>query len=1070
MDVNNIIIKITSEADLDEAQRQLKNLTDQSDALEREMLALKDAEKEDAKSIKSLGLEASKLGKRLKENRDYYRGERANLKSANDERKKSIKSLESQIKSYKTLQGQSGKVVTQLRAMQERLMEMEDAGEFGSEAFINLSIAAGELENRIDDTRQRIRVLASDTKEMDAIMGLGDGLAGAFYAATSGAELFGDDIEGLQEAFYKVQAAMSVVNGVQQVFNALNKDSAAMVVLNTALNKLRERQAKKNAVATNVDRRSSEGNTAAMGAQSIATGVLTKAQHSLNAAMKANPIGFIIGVVMAAVAAFKALASVFSSLTGSQNSYKKASEELERVEAQNANGAAMRALKRQQQIQKTSEDEDEELRKARERNASELEMAEIKEKYAKKNAEQTKKWSEEEIKRRQEEVNKAKEAMDAAKEEYKTSGGLFARESRKQKRYEKWIETQEKYAEKIQAVADAERENTEAIKASKDATEALQRARENLSRQLEQTNIDLMRDGAAKEIAQIKFNYEERLKEYQGEGEDETKMRVALEKMQQKEINEVRRKYARQRINTQNETLVQERQNLLNSMAKGGLEEAYQKELQLTKEIYEAEAQAQIDSLDKRELGERLYNAKVVAIKQDLADKIKQIDDQEANRQNEIAKRRTEIAIAEAEAEANALDGSESIERQVQVWDRYYAEREAQIRQNAAIEKASIQASIDTEEVKADKIRQLELNMQAEITQNASDEAEKRIEIESRYLDELERNVTKTQDAVDRAQGGSKIKALDENYKAQMALYEAQQEELEKKYLKKKSISFQEYKQQEFEITKAIADAEYQYQSDRIEAITDVIEKALDNMQQVSDLAFEAIGNSIQAQIDQLDEMYTTDWEEAQKNADKKYITEKEYQKKKAELEKKQAKYAKAQALINAAINTALAITAALTQAPPASYVMAALSAAMGAAQIAVIASKPLAQYEKGRKGGEGEYAIVGEKGAELMYVPRGASIVPHNKIANQEAWAAYGVPKLNVPELPSADSESLRNAAILSAVTLSIDYDKLGEAVAHNIPRQNPVTVNVDRSGVSVNNGHGTHTHLNRKYAGTWN
>lgn len=252
---NNIIIKITSEANLDAAQKQMKELTERAKEQEQAMRDLSDVEKQDAESIKQLGLSQEQLAKALKKNKDYYRELKDQKKAETAETKKSIKELENQVKSYKTLNGQSGRMVTQLRAMREQLMRMEEAGEFGTQAFMDLSIAAGQLEDQIGDTQQRIRVLASDTKEIDAVMGLGDGLAGSFYIATSAVELFGGEMEGLQEAFYKVQAAMSIVSGVQQVFNALNKDSAAMVVLNTALAKLFAKSKKDTAVATLQDQR-----------------------------------------------------------------------------------------------------------------------------------------------------------------------------------------------------------------------------------------------------------------------------------------------------------------------------------------------------------------------------------------------------------------------------------------------------------------------------------------------------------------------------------------------------------------------------------------------------------------------------------------------------------------------------------------------------------------------------------------------------------------------------------------------------------------------------------------------
>lgn len=80
---------------------------------------------------------------------------------------------------------------------------------------------------------------------------------------------------------------------------------------------------------------------------------------------------------------------------------------------------------------------------------------------------------------------------------------------------------------------------------------------------------------------------------------------------------------------------------------------------------------------------------------------------------------------------------------------------------------------------------------------------------------------------------------------------------------------------------------------------------------------------------------------EAQYNAEVEAM-DSEYDAKQEELQLKQAKRQKQMQLVQAIINTALGITAALATVPPASYVMAALNAAMGAAQIALIASTPI--------------------------------------------------------------------------------------------------------------------------------
>lgn len=75
-------------------------------------------------------------------------------------------------------------------------------------------------------------------------------------------------------------------------------------------------------------------------------------------------------------------------------------------------------------------------------------------------------------------------------------------------------------------------------------------------------------------------------------------------------------------------------------------------------------------------------------------------------------------------------------------------------------------------------------------------------------------------------------------------------------------------------------------------------------------------------------------------------------------------KAAAQQALINGALGATMALA---TQAPPASYIMAGVTLAMGIAQsVAIMSKDPVPKYWMGRQGGKAEYAIRDEMGAEI--------------------------------------------------------------------------------------------------------
>ena len=939
---NDIFIKITGEAQLDEAQKQLQKLTKRAEELEIEMSQMQTAYENEAVAIKKQNKSREEEAAELLKLKQSFRDIKSERKAEASAVKKSIKDLTDSIKAYKTLQGQTGRAVQQLRAMREELMRMEEDSKFGSEAFVNLSIAAAKLEDQIGDTQQRIRILASDTKNLDAVMSAGDGLAGSFYIATSAAEVFGDDLEGLQQAFYKVQAALSIVNGLQQVNNALNRESEINVVLGTKLSNL---------------------DAVAKAKQAVAAGTATVAQRALNAAMKANPMGVILTVMVALVGVFTAFSDkievfgkgmriAFDGFLGKiSKSYKHASdlkrtlEELERVSTNTGRALDNWAIVNEQNLVKISKAEAEEMNAAKKRHASSLEMNKIELKYLEQRRDEAIRYANQAIPEIKKEIDLQKRAI----EDQRKRVNDFAKGSSKRLEEEKKLaDFENQYYDLVRKQMSLDEMRANARQAVTDKEQENADLRISMEREAQQGIINAMREGKEKELAQLELDYKEQRKAAKGNNE----LLIALKTKYEKDKAEIEKNWA----NRTNSAVV-ERLRLESEADKTNLDKK--------EKYYRADAEAKVQALDKMKMTEQEYANAVTEIYTNLDDNLRSLDEERANR------------------------------------------------------------LVQTYATAADKAAH----------------------------------------AAERAQGPGRLAALKANLDAQLDLYDAQKAQLDAQW-KSGVISYEDYEQQKWEITKAAVDARVQYETDALQTIADGFSTALGYIQQISDLAFDALSSSVQAELDAFDKMYTTDWEEAQKNADKKYMTEKAYEKKKAALQEKQAKYQKTQAIINAAIQTALAIVTTLAQlgATPWGIAASVIAGAMGAAQMAVIASKPLAQYAKGRKGGKGEYALVGEKGPEIMYVPGGASIVPNSLVATPEAW-----PKFGVPELPHANTDVLRYAAEQTSFGASIDYDRMGASVAEHLPKQRNVTVNVDRSGVHILDGGNSHTYLNAKYNGSW-
>jgi hypothetical protein len=202
---------------------------------------------------------------------------------------------------HKSLKGE-------LRQLKAAMAELEEAGGGDTQEFINMAVRAGQLEDQIGDVSARVKVLASDTKYLDAGVEAVTALAGGFAAAQGAVALFGAENEDANKVIQKVTGAMAVLQGIQAVATALNKDSTLSVLLNT--------QAKASAaVAT----------TALAGAEVAeagATVAATEATEGFTAALLTNPVtAIVVGItaLVAALIAFSGGASDAEKATRSLN-------------------------------------------------------------------------------------------------------------------------------------------------------------------------------------------------------------------------------------------------------------------------------------------------------------------------------------------------------------------------------------------------------------------------------------------------------------------------------------------------------------------------------------------------------------------------------------------------------------------------------------------------------------------------------------------------------------------------------------------------------------------------------
>lgn len=979
---SNIIIKITSEADLTDAQLQIKDLQDESKRLQKEMQELSRIEKEDADSIKQLNLSVESQNKALKQNEQYYR----DLKKAKQEEvnanEKSIQSLKKATSTYNALNGATNKTMMRIRELREALMEMEMAGDTSSQAFIDMSVEAAKLQDQMGDTSAQIRILASDTKGIDAMIDVAGGLTGVFSATTSAVALLTDENEALQKAFLKVQAAMAVLNGIQQVANTLNKDSAANVVLRTTLTKLFSRAKKEETVAETTNTTATVANTAATNAGTAATTAATTATKGFTKALLQNPVMLVVAALALLVGGLMAAYEWFKEGAKEAREYEKALEAFEKAQIKQAiemskinkeRVDALNALKKaehdyEQEANKNNDSEEKRLKKS-------IEFAKQREDIMIKSLNAEKKAL-------QDSFDELTEKKKKAEAQYNAVGSL--------ENYIKMRDATIEYNESLQrqneiiaelAIIDQERLRLEEEQKNK----LIEKKREERD-----MRISLMKEGSKKEIAEINARYDDEEKVIRAKYGYNTTLIKGLEEKRQKEIQAVRDKSTNEFLKLEDEYNV-----LLAEIASA--ENPFNKTLDIVE--VKAKATAAINEIQR------------------------QIEDLNANGgENSVEM----IRNLNAEIKRIETDTNQTVKG---------------LEHEAFEEKKNI-ANIELQQ---------EINKNNSILQN-----EKLKTSEKKHLIQETSNMVLQQIS-------NEMSVNDNAYQQGLISYET--------YLQNKVALEEKYNTEIANAQKALQAQEQQAISEKMQ----IAELALQTLGQIADEIFGAIQDKISREMEALDEMYTTDAEEAKNNANKKYISEKELENKKLELKRKAAAAEKAQAIFSIGLNTAMAIMRIWADVPKVDFgattiAMTAAAAALGAVQLAVALSKPLPQYAKGRKGGKGEYALVGEKGAELMYIPQGASIIPNNKLERPDTWGDYGIPKANIPQLNTISPEQLAMTMMLGMN--AIDYNRLGKAVADNIkiPQQNAVSVNIDRGGISVTNKGETHTCLNKKYSAQWN
>ena len=222
----------------------------------------------------------------------------------------SVRKAEESVKEFHRSIGNYSSATAELKDLTKQLIDLERAGQRDTAAFREMRQRAAELKDTIADTKAEIKTMASDTRTIDGLVGSVNLLANAYQVTEGALVLLGENSEEWKETMVKLQAIMAVTSGIQEIQNLLQKESAAMMFLNSVQTK---------------------SAAAAQGIYAFATGGATAATKAFRIALLATGVGALVVGIAALAGAFGDLSSSVEDETEKQIASNAALEKAKKI-------------------------------------------------------------------------------------------------------------------------------------------------------------------------------------------------------------------------------------------------------------------------------------------------------------------------------------------------------------------------------------------------------------------------------------------------------------------------------------------------------------------------------------------------------------------------------------------------------------------------------------------------------------------------------------------------------------------------------------------------------------------
>lgn len=205
----------------------------------------------------------------------------------------------------------------QVKSLEREYVNLATSGEQSEQFLRDFKNAVGEAKDSANDLRESIKLAASDTRQLDVLIGAGQAIAGGFAIAEGAAAVFGDENEDLQKTLVKLNGVMAILNGLQAIQNELKKKDNIVTGIQIGLQK----------------------------AYAFAVGTSTGAMKAFRIALAATGVGLLVIGVGALISKLSGLGSTAKATAVDLNELKIALEDLKFV-----NDRAVNDIQRQNNL------------------------------------------------------------------------------------------------------------------------------------------------------------------------------------------------------------------------------------------------------------------------------------------------------------------------------------------------------------------------------------------------------------------------------------------------------------------------------------------------------------------------------------------------------------------------------------------------------------------------------------------------------------------------------------------------------------------------------------------------